>query len=262
MAQFSIKIDLQNVLSQLRGIVDEQVLPMLNQAVSAVSQQAMIDWKEAVMRAKLWDGEKKPYVDSITWKMTGSFSAEVSTDYKYAEEIETGRPARDLKKMLDTSLKVRTTKTGKRYMIIPFRHQVPGADAIGQSMPDDVYALASKLKPSRVVGAGTRMSGTGAMGIKSRTPLTVAARKYAWGGRLDAGSTPKMQSRHAGMVRFDTSSGKASSSAYMTFRVMVEGSPKWVIPPQPGMYLAKGVADRLQPLAEKAFSEAIKRDLS
>lgn len=262
MSQFRIAVDLSGVMGQARGIIDATVLPRLNQAVSAVTQQAAIDWKEAVARAKLWSGEKQQYGESIQWKMTGAFSAEVSSDYKWAQEIDSGRPARDLKKMLDTSLKVRLSKKGKRYLIIPFRHQVPGADAIGQSMPDEVYELARQLAPSRVTGTGRRLSGTGAYDVKSRKPLTVAQRKYAWGGSLAPGATPKMQSRHVGMYRFDTSSGNAKSSTYLTFRVMVEGSPGWIVPAKPGLNLVKGVTDRLQPLAEKAFGEAVKRDLA
>lgn len=262
MSQFKIAVDLSGIMQQARGIIDAEVLPRLNQAVSAVAQQAAIDWKEAVTRAKLWSGEKGPYVESIQWKMTGAFSAEVSSDYKYALEIDTGRPARDLKKMLDTSLKVRQTKTGKRYLIIPFRHQVPGADAVGQSMPADVYALARQLEPSRVTGRGKRLSGTGAMDIKTRKPMMVTARKYAWGESLPAGAAPGMQKKHAGMYRFQTSSGKAKSSTYLTFRIMMEGSPGWIVPAKPGLNLVKGVTDRLQPLAERAFSEAVKRDLA
>lgn len=262
MSQFSVKVDLSNVTAQARGIIDASVMPLLSQAVSAVAQQASIDWKESVGRAKLWTGEKVPYGESITWKMTGAFSAEVSSEYKYAQEIETGRPARDLKRMLDTSLKTRVTKTGKRYLIIPFRHQVPGADAIGQSMPQEVYDLARQLSPSRVVGRGRRLSGTGAMDVKTRKPITVATRKYAWGDSLPAGAVPQMQRKHAGMYKFDTSSGNSKSSAYLTFRVMMEGSRGWVIPPRPGLHLVQGVTDRLQPLAEKAFAEAVKRDLA
>lgn len=266
MAQFAIKVDLSSAMAQARGIIDAAVLPLLHQAVGAVAQQGMIDWKEAITRAKLWSGEKVPYAASVTWKMTGAFSAEISSDYKYAEEIDNGRPARDLKKMLDTSLKVRTTKTGKRFLIIPFRHQVPGADAVGQSMPDDVYALARQLAPSRVVGMGKRLSGTGAMDVKTRKPLMVAQRKYLWGDSLQAPITmPKRgaaPNRYTGMYKFDTSSGAQKSSAYLTFRVMSESSPGWIIPAKPGLNLVKGVTDRLQPLAEQAFAEAVKRDLS
>lgn len=262
-AIFSIKVDLADVMTAARGIINAEVLPRLNQAVSAVAQQATIDWKEAVQRAKLWSGEKGPYSESITWKMTGSFSAEVSSEYKYAAEIENGRPARDLKRMLDTSLKVRTTKTGRRFLIIPFRHQIPGANAIGQEMPQAVYDLARQLTPSRVIGTTRRRSGTQAMDIKTRKFLTVAQRKYSWGDSLPPPATAPAgrRSKYEGMYKFDTSSGKSKSSTYLTFRVMSENSPGWVVPPKPGLYLVKGVVDRLQPLAERAFTEAIKRDL-
>lgn len=262
MGGFSIKVDLADVAAQARGIIDAAMLPRLHQAVGAVAQQASIDWKEAVARAKLWSGEKAPYGESISWKMTGDFSARVESDYKYALEIDTGRPARDMKKMLDTSLKVRTTKTGKRYLIIPFRHSAPGNDAVGQSMPQDVYDLARRLTPSRVVGTGKRLSGTGAMDVKTRKPMMVAQRKYVWGDQLNKSAMPQLQRRHEGMYKFDTSSGKQKSSSYLTFRVMMEGSTGWIAQAKPGLYLVKGVTDRLQPLAEKAFSEAVKRDLS
>lgn len=263
MSQFSIKVDLSGVMAQARGIIDAEVMPRLNQAVGAVAQQATIDWKSSIARAKLWSGEKTPYAESVTWKMTGAFSAVVQSEYKYAQEIESGRPPRDLKRMLDTSLKVRTTKTGKRYLIIPFRHSTPGNDAHGPSMPDSVYELARQLTPSRVTGTGQRLSGTGAMNIKTRKAITVPQRKYVWGGSLPPGTAPKLRGdRFAGMVRFETSSGKQKSSSYMTFRVMGEWSTGWIIPAKPGLNIVKGVTDRLQPLAEKAFSEAVKRDLA
>ena len=85
----------------------QRVLPSLSQAVSAVAQQLVIDWTEGVQRAKLWSVEKDAYASSIKWEMTGPFSAVVVSSYRYAQEIETGRPARDLKRMLDTSFKVR-----------------------------------------------------------------------------------------------------------------------------------------------------------
>jgi hypothetical protein len=265
MANFSIKVDLSNVVGQARGIIDASVFPRLNQAVSAVAQQAMIDWKEAVARAKLWTGEKVPYGESITWKMTGAFSAEVSSDYKYAQEIDDGRPARDLKKILDTSHKTKISKNGHRYLIIPFRHQTPGADAIGQSMPADVYELARNLAPSRITGSKRLVVGHD---IQSRKPLLITKRSYAWGGRLNFRdeaqfmAAPNATKRHQGMVRFDTSSSKAKSSAYLTFRVLSDKSTGWIIPAKPGLHLVQGVTNRLQPLAEKVFSEAVKRDIS
>ncbi len=254
MADFKISVDLSPLLDAIDHVVDGVILPRLSQAVLAVAQQASIDWKEGVARAKLWDGEKKSYMQSITWTRTGQFSAVVSSDYRYADDIETGRPARDLKKMLDTSMKVRTSKKGVRYMIIPFRHGTPGSN--NNPMPKETYKESRMLPASRVTSMGRRISGLHAVDRHTRKLLTVAQRNYSWGGRLQSPSK-----NHNGMVRFDTSSGKAKSSLYLTFRVMSEKSTGWIIPAQPGQHIIKAVVDRLQPLAEKAFKQAITLDL-
>ena len=265
MAEFKINVDLSGLIQQ-QQVITAQVMPMLNQAVRAVAQQATSNWIEAVRRAKLWSGEKDAYAATIRFEMTGDFSAVVMSDYKHAEEIETGRPARDLKKMLGTSLKVRLTSKGSRYLIIPFRHGTPGNNAHGPSMPQHVHDIAKDLKPSKVTGQKQRLSGTGAMDTKTKKYLTVNQNTYSWGGRLPAGSMgPNMKGksdRFAGMVKFDTSTpGGAKSSSYMTFRVMSENSKGWIIPPQPGLHLAENVAKEMQPMAERVFQEAVKRTL-
>jgi hypothetical protein len=266
MAEFKISVDLAGIAGA-GGIINQQVFPLLSQAVRVVAQQAAIDWQEAVQRAKLWSGEKDAYSASIQMKMTGPFSALVWSDYKYAEEIETGRPPRDLKRMLSTSLKVRVSKKGNRYLYIPFRHQTPGNEALGPAMPTDVYALAKEMEPSSVTGQTTRLSGTGAFNIQTRQRLTVPQNLYSWGSSLPDGLAPKLKASHktdpyAGMYRFSANTpGGARSSVYLTFRTMSEKSSGWIIPAQPGLYLAKKVADDLQPLAEEAFGEAVKRTL-
>lgn len=263
MAQFRITMNLDGIPA-VQASIYQRVYPLLTQAVGAVAQQVTINWVAAVQRAKLRAEEKDAYANSIQAKMTGAYSALVWADYKYAEDIENGRPARDLKKMLDTSLKVRLNKTGHRYLIIPFRHSTPGAKAVGQSMPGAVYAKAKKLEASMVTGQSTRLSGTGAMDIKTRTHLTVPQNVYKWGGRLPPGMmgpNPKGKSdRFAGMVRFNTGKpGGKQQSAYLTFRVMSEKSKGWIIPPQPGQKIAQGVVADMQPVAEEIFAEAVRR---
>jgi len=44
------------------------------------------------------------------------------------------------------------------------------------------------------------------------------------------------------MVRMDTSTGKAKSSAYLTFRTLAEGSPGWIQKAKPGLWILRGVA--------------------
>lgn len=265
MAEFKISLKMDGIPA-VRAAIYAQVYPLLTEAVGAVAQQTAVNWMAAVQDAKLWVNEKDAYAASIQTKMTGAYSALVWSDYKLAEEIENGRPPRDLKRMLNTSLKVRTTKSGSRYLIIPFRHSTPGQNATGPSMPDHVYAAAKKLKPSHVTGMTERLSGTGAMDVKTRQFLTVPQRTYQWGGRLAPGSmgpNPKGKSdRFAVMVRFNDPKKKGPKySAYMTFRVMSEKSSGWIIPAKPGLKIAHGVVREMQPVAEEIFKEAMKRSV-
>lgn len=280
MAQFKVHVDLSGVSQSASDIINGQVMPLLSQAVRAVAQQTQSNWQESVLRAKLWSGEKDPYAASISWKMTGSFAAAVSTEYKYAEEIETGRPARNLKKMLDTSDKVRRTTTGKRFLVIPFRHTVG-------KMPAGVKSMATSMQMSRVIAQSMRPSGevtnlspkagmspAAKQSAYLSNPVTkshsaVARRSYEWGGRLKAGALrgagmdAATTKRYAGMVRMDASTpGGKKSSTYMTFRIMMEGSQGWIVPAQPGLFIAKKVAEAMQPKAEAAFAEAVKRTLT
>lgn len=255
MLTYKITFDIGAKL-ELVGVLNAKLFPLMNQAVHGVAQATAANWREAVMRARLWSGEKDAYAGSISYSMTGDFSAWVSADYKHAEEIETGRPPRDLKRMLDTSLKVRISKKGARYLIIPFRHGVPGSNT--NPMPKAVYLQAKAMEASRITGHGRRMSGTGAWSLATKAPYTVRQRAYSWGDRLggDAGR------RHAGMVRFDASTPGAKRSTFLTFRVMSEKSKGWIIPAQPGKFIARGVADEMQPKASLVFQEAIRRSLT
>lgn len=281
MADLNIKFsfDLGGTLDA-QGIINKQVFPLLNQAVRAVAAHTASSWQANVYKAKLWSGEKDEYAKSITWAMTGDFSAEVRSDYRYDQDIENGRPARDLKKMLGTSIKVRRTEDGRRFLVIPFRHNAKKLEAAG------IYDMASDLNASTIVSQGERPSGevthlsptSGMAPAAKQTPFlsnpktkqaqTVTKNNYAWGDRLKASAMkqagiPLSTRKWAqGMHRFDTSTpGGAKSSTYLTFRIMMEGSSGWVVPAQPGQHIAKKTAEAMQPKANAAFAEAIKRTL-
>lgn len=264
---YSISFDVGSQF-ELNAEIYQQIFPLLNQAVKAVAQQTASNWQQSIYKAKLWSVEKDKYAGSITWSMTGAFTAIVETSYRYAEQIENGRPARDLKAMLGASLKVRRSKAGNRYLYIPFRHNIPGSDAIGQAMPKSVYAMAKQMTPSVITGIKSRESGTGAYNIHSKGKMMVPQNVYAWGDKLPSGMGQKIKPEHhsdpyAGMVKFNTSTpGGAKSSTYLTFRVMSEKSQGWIVPAQPGQHIAKNVADEMRPKAENAFSKAISMSLS
>lgn len=276
--RINFSFDLGDTLD-IQGIVNKQVFPLLNQAVRAVANQTALNWQSNIYKAKLWSGEKDAYAQTVTWKMTGDFTAMVESDYRYAQDIETGRPARDLKKMLFSSLKVRRTEDGRRFLIIPMRHNMSKLQDAG------LYDMAASLDASTIIGQGMRPSGevtnmsptTGMSASKQQTPflsniqtkkaMTVNQNHYQWGDRLKrsamkaAGIPAETRSWAAGMRRFDTSTGGAKSSAYLTFRIMMEGSSGWVVPAQPGQDIAQKTVQDMQPKATSAFAEAIKRTL-
>lgn len=284
--KYSISFDLGNVPG-IANVINGQLMPLLSKAVNGIGNATAAKWKEHVYKAKLWSGEKDAYADSITWNFApGSLSGFVEATYKHAEEIETGRPARDLKKMLNTSLKVRRTESGKRFLVIPFRHNVPGNNAHAKAMPANVHAIASQMTKSSVTGTGqrpvgevTRMSPKIGMQAspnqspylsspKTKQHAMTARMSYAWGDRLSkaalqqAGASKAEARRYAGMVRMDTSTpGGAKSSAFLSFRIMMENSSGWIVPPQPGQFLAKKVVEDMKPKAEMAFAEAVKKTI-
>jgi len=265
--EMNVSVDLSELMSA-GPLAAAGIFTHLSAAVRAVVETGEERWKRAALTARLWDGERRAYAASINSRMTGPYSGEIVSDYKYVVDIERGRPPYDLKRMLDTSMKVRVSKKGRRYLIIPFRHNTPGNDALSASMPAKVYAQARELAPSNVVGHYARRSGTGAWDLKTKEPARVRARRYVWGDRLGAGMTRKLQTSHksdphAGMVRFDTTSPSgAKSSSYLTFRVMAQGSNGWVIPARDGLWIARAVSESLHRTAEKDFAAAIAADLA
>lgn len=251
MSDYKITLDYSNAglcMSMVNQIVRDQI----QAGVGMATQRVYEEWADRVMKAPgIYAPERTAYIQSLKMEV-GDLCGRVWTDYKIADEIETGRPARDLKRMLQTSNKTRQGKNGK-YLIIPFRHGTPGNGAHAPAMPPAIYAVARQLPVSKVTGMGARVSATGS---------TVAQASYSWGGRLPAGMSQKLKPHHAtdihaGMVRFDTSTGKSKSSQFLTFRVMTEQSKGWIIGAKPGLYIARNLASDIQADVEAIISSSL-----
>ena len=267
MSGLNISIDLGHLIPPDAGI--DKTFPHLAFAVRKITERGAGIWQSYASGAPLPNGEtihsrSGRYLRSIQQKSTGEFSGEVFSDLPYAKGLESGFPARDMKKMLDSSMKVRISKKGKRYLIIPFRHGTPGSN-FRSVMPVEVHDIWRGMKSSHVTGRRHEVSQTGAISIKRRSPVVVGRRTYRWGDRLKseqmlaAGVTGRKLRNMEGMVNFKTQDGGHSS--YMTFRVMVEGSSGWLAKARAGYYPAKTTADQIRPEAEKTFREAVERDV-
>lgn len=234
----------------------EQVLRAVDVAVEGVAQTAMRRWADSINAADLHEGQKKEYSESLRIDRLGMAHYLVRTIYDQADQIEDGRPERDLKTMLQTSQRTRQSKAGKKYLIIPFRHNTPGHSALSTSMPADVYKQAKKLAKSSITGKTSRLSATGA---------TVPQSVYKWGGRLPAGLAPIRAGHktdiYAGMRRMETSTGKSKSSAYLTFRVMHQDSTGWIVPAKPGLKLADKIAAQIESQAQGYIESVVKAAL-
>lgn len=285
MPDFSIHIDLGELLPEGSALTSAE-FPTLSSAVHRLAEAAHADWVAYASGAPLPSGKviqnrTGEYARSILVRSNGDFSAEVYSDLAYAQAIEEGMPARDLKKILSSSLKVRISAAGKRYLIIPFRHNSPNS-VLGNNMPTAVanWWKDEERKPSSITGTFNRPSGTGAVAWRSGTDmfgksqkkgdrLTVPGRTYSWGTRLGkadfaslgiAGASAK---RLDGMVNFRKpgGTGGGAHSQFITFRVMTEDSKGWIAPAQAGKWPAKTVSDTLQPIAEQAFAKAVQEDI-
>jgi len=209
------------------------------------------------------------------------FQAAVINTVPYAKYLENGTRAYDLKNMLNTSSKVRVAKDGKRYLIIPFRHGVPGSVEF-QPMREEIHKLAQRLSISQRVTKWAEPSQQGAKSYKEAQMFlahghpegkTVERYGYKWGERLTkqmliANNLVNMDkkshwksSKYEGMVRFPRDEGTPGSK-YMTFRVMKEDKSGWIKPATPALHIAERAAKTgkfaIQRIIQQGFEEDIK----
>jgi hypothetical protein len=268
---FKVSVDLSDFVPP--GAVG--VFPALAEAVAQVAESGVSIWRGYASGAPLPDGKiihprSGAYARSIRAEPgEGLYHAFVLSDAAYARALEEGTGPRDMKKMLDTSSKVRVSKSGKRYLIIPFRHGTPGSTGFANVMTPGVAAMAKSLATSRVTGERRVRSPIRASSVATRRPVMTTRRTYRWGGRLTAdalraaGARGSAARHQAGMVHMQNPGGQGGGKhgQYLTFRVMSEGSSGWITKGTDAYHPARETAEKLRPLAKRAFAAAVKRDI-
>lgn len=264
MASFPVRVPVQ-VPKAAGGQLTASSFTNLSNAVRQVAESAQGLWQSYASGSPLPDGKivkdrTGKYASSINLRQTGDFSAEVYSADPIAQSFETGFPQRDLKQMLQTSKKTRTSAKGSKYLIIPFGWSASGSGGVGANvLPKAVANWWKSQSQSSITGWTTRLSGSG---------HTVPQRTYQWGSRLTRSDMNKLGIRGTGarrqmngMVFFAPSSGGKSRSGGMTFRTMSEKSSGWIVPAKPGLHVAQSVSNQIQQQAEKVFREAFEADL-
>lgn len=284
MNEFRIGVSVASILP-LGSTLAGSAFPTISAAVRELTEKAHGMWVNYAMGAALPNGRSVKnatgaYARSIATRQLNDMLGEVFTDLPYAEGIENGTRARDLHDMLGKSLKVRLTKDGRRYLIIPFRSYHSNS-VIGRPMPAAIEGWWRTAVPreqsSHVTSMGWRASGTGAVAFRNRTTgrfrerrgevVQVRQRAYKWGARLtekdirSLGLGDAAVKQFAGMVRFDKPGQPGRHSQFMNFRALVEGSPGWRVPARPGLHIAQTVAEQLRPIAEEAIRRAAEADV-
>ncbi len=243
----------------IRGL-NLQLETAIAKAVQVTALTTQAAWQQTIAQTPgIWQPIRDRYAASVKVEYDPhGMGARIYSDDPMATPIETGMPARDMKRALDTSAKVRTVKggdrAGMRYLIIPFRHNTPGSGALGGTMPQAIYSQAKSLEKSKVTGQVLMRSGLNASSIRHKGPLMTMRNTYKWGSRLDGEGVER---RFKGMVRFNTGTGGQNSSSYVTFRVMGEWSSGWVIPAKPGSFIVKSVAEQARQMLQTEIADAI-----
>lgn len=144
---------------------------------------------------------------------------------KWANMLETGFAAYDMKPGFASGSRVKSKKDGGWYTTIPMRHRTPGTTGSavgGKSMPDDIYAKARTIQ-----GNVGRLKGT----EQAHPPKT------SWTGYQHKNGT------FEGMVKNRKKYEKAVQNSYTTFRRVSDKSDpdSWKHPGYKGVKAATEV---------------------
>lgn len=193
----------------------------------------------------------------------------------HAQILESGHQGFHLPERIDWGgPKVRISRGGRRYLIVPFGHSSPGTAGVSTGrartmMAPDVYRdaltalrgtrdrLVARQAAARLAEAGTQLSRPyGHMGVPGRVMarawMTEGQPGYTWKSRTYAGLTYRAK-------QTNPATGRATGG-FTTFRALTEDSAGWWIPPFPGYHLAQRVVEAVGPRVRELVGEAARAD--
>lgn len=269
-----VSIPVEPLLRQV-SMISEDIFERTAEAAELTANLIAQRWREFASGGEMPDGRVAPsspgLAASIKTQKQSAFHWIVSSDHADAKKYETGSPQIDMKDIGGpwlTGKKTRVSEDGTPYLIIPFRHGVPGA--IRNAMPGAVYkAVLSQMREGFLKKSTIAASAEQNKGAKEEPNIhgdMIPRASYNWGGTFITfvnSKAPINLSRYEGMYVFDTSSGKQTRSSYVTFRTLSpKADPdKWIIKAKPGYKMAKAASEDVFPVVKELLEKALKIDL-
>lgn len=242
-------VDLSDVFDEF-NLLESQASAMTKQVLDDVTLVVLRNWKKAA--ASGLASTRNEYVRSVYWSENTQRLNVLTLVGVLPNMIESGAQPFDLKEGFKKSAKVKFKKDGGWYLTIPFRWATPGSlgenSAFSGVMPQDVYAIASQLKPTRST-VGSKSPGQSlSTGQLPASRQNLGVRK-AVSNALTGQNFPAYQHKSplmSGMQRNEKTYEKATQSTYNTFRRVSDKS-------DPNSWIHSGIQARK--FAERAFQQ-------
>jgi len=264
---------LQDLVNSLE-MVGSKVMPQTMRAFKMASAVVEYTWKSYAMGAPIPGSSariKNPtggYARSIKSAMLSPFSRYIYSDWEGARFIEFGTKEYDMKKTHPFGARSRVTKRdvvrkgrvirrkGEAYLIVPFRHGVPGTLSYG-NIPSLIYNQIRQLIKSGDVQLSQVIRGRKME--ENYAGELIPRKKYRWGSRIHGTGIDQIE----GLVVMNTSTPRSQRSQYMTFRVISQNSPafKWIQKAKPALNITSHVARNVMGIVQEIIESGLKKDL-
>jgi len=278
-----IEVDIEGLLPQsLLALLDESFVTSVLDDVAASAHARWIRLAQQQLSSS-----KRDYIDGIQpIEVTGPFERTIALVGWLPNAVENGIDGWDMRKtLLKDGPGVRTSKSGKKYRAIPFRHGTPGSQGqAGAPMgrrygPQGAQSLAHAAEGLMDKGAAAALGKAvynHAKRLQQHDSLghTVRGRRrtYFYDRTRNVNvAVPKLASHHstdifAGMRKttaklsgpLQEGKRRGSHTQYMTFRMISEANPEgWQHPGMTARNLHVQVEEHVQKLVARAVQAAV-----
>ena len=235
-----ISIDLSELQAEF-NLKQTQVTELGMMLVNQITDRIFYNWQNAAMNGL--NSSRKQYINSLNIGQVSPTRKYIQLTGSWANMLEEGFGAYDMKPGMLASPKAKVTKKGVKYIVIPFRWGTPGS--IGESevfanvMPRDIYAVARQLRPTITNAQGVKTQKGGSLKMNQipadyRVPQT----RPAFSDIKTQTTYPEYVHQgpiSEGMQRNQKTYESATQGSYVTFRRVSDNS-------NPNSWIHRGVA--------------------